>query len=190
MTVMNSFDSGKFDHAAYGVKILFEEGLIKRFTEDERDYPIIEKAILNHSRLSIEEGLNDRALLHAKIIRDSDKLDNFNIKIKRKPNYLFKNIVKSKEEFENSEISDEVYRCIVNCNCVKLKDRKYPLDYFLCVLAFTFDLNFNESYKLVKNEDYINKLIDRFDYSLSETKQKMETVRKVINDYINNKIEV
>lgn len=190
MTVMNSFDSGKFDHAVYGVKILFDDELIKRFTKDEKDYPIIKKAILNHSRLFIEDGLDDRELLHSKIIRDSDKLDNFSIKLKRRPDHLFKNIVKSKEEFENSKISDEVYSSIISLNCVKLKDRKYPLDYFLCVLAFVFDLNFNESYKLVKNEDYINKLIDRFDYSLSETKQKIETVRKVINDYINNKIEV
>lgn len=190
MTVMNSFDSGKFDHAAYGVKILFEDGLIKKFTEDEKLYPIIEKAILNHSRLTIEEGLDDRALLHAKIIRDSDKIDNFNIKLTRRPELLFKNIVGSKEEFENSKISDEVYNNIINLSCVNLKDRKYPMDYFLCVLAFVFDLNFIGSYEVVKSEDYINKLIDRFNYILPETKEKMKTIKSVMNDYIDNKIHV
>lgn len=190
MTVMNSFDSGKFDHAAYGVKILFEDGLIKKFLEDEKEYSIIEKAILNHSRLNIEEGLDDRELLHAQIIRDSDKLDNFRLKLNRKPEFLFKNIVSCKEEFDKSKISDKVYDSIISLKCVKSSDRKYPMDYFLCVLAFIFDINFIESFELVKKEDYINKLINRFDYALPETKQKMETIREVINDYIDNKIVV
>ena len=41
---------------------------------------IIKKAIYNHNKYKIEENLNDVELLHRKIIRDADKLDNFRVK--------------------------------------------------------------------------------------------------------------
>lgn len=50
--------------------------MIKNFIEDCQYYEIIKKSIENHSRLAIEKGLNERELLHSKIIRDADKLDN------------------------------------------------------------------------------------------------------------------
>ena len=74
-------DATFFDHAQYGVKILFEDNLIRNFIDDNSYDNIIYKAILNHNRLEIEEGLNEKELLHAKIIRDADKIDNFRVKL-------------------------------------------------------------------------------------------------------------
>lgn len=34
----------------------------------------------NHNKFEIEENLNDMELLHCKIIRNADKLDNFRVK--------------------------------------------------------------------------------------------------------------
>jgi len=64
-----------FDHGDEGVKILFDEGLIKNFIIDKNDYDVIKKSIRNHNKYTIEEGLNERELLHSKIIRDADKID-------------------------------------------------------------------------------------------------------------------
>jgi len=61
------------------------------------------------------------------------------------------------------------------------------LDYWVCVLAFIFDLNFKESYEIVKNNNYINILIDRFNYSDLETKNKMEDIRLIMNSFIDCK---
>jgi len=63
------------------------------------------------------------------------------------------------------------------------------LDYWVCVLAFIFDLNFKESYEIVKNNNYINILIDRFNYSDLETKNKMEDIRLIMNSFIDFKIK-
>ena len=74
----HTFNDGKsINHAEMGVKILFDEGLIKEFVEDRRYDELIRKAILNHNRARIEFGLNEKELLHAKIIRDADKVDIF-----------------------------------------------------------------------------------------------------------------
>ena len=186
--VMKSMDSGKFDHAAYGVKILFEDGLIKRFTDKEEYYPIIKAAIGNHSKLKIEDGLSERELIHAKIIRDSDKLDNFEVKINRKPEHLFKNVVNSQEEFENSDISDKVYSSIMNRECVVLSDRKLPLDYYVTIWGFVFDINFKGSYEIIKQNDYINRMIDRFEYKVPGVQEKIEHIRTVLNEWVDSKI--
>ena len=93
-------------------------------------------------------------------------------------------MVNSKEEIENSTMSEKVYNSIKKLECVKLTDRKTPIDYWACVLAFIFDLNFSISYKIVKENDYVNYLINRFDYKISDTKEKMEDTRKILNNYI------
>lgn len=187
LKVLNKFDGTKFEHAEYGVKMLFEDGIIKDFIEDEEYYTIIRKAIYNHNKLKIEDNLDERTLLHSKIIRDSDKLDNFRIKKEYDPDKLFIKIVNSKEEFENSVISDDVMKSIRNLKCIKLNDRKEPLDYYICILGFILDLYFKESLDIVKEKDYINGLINRFDYKLPETKIKMEEIRQILTNYINSK---
>ena len=54
--------------------------------------------------------------------------------------------------------------------------------------AFTFDLNFDVTYNIVKQNDYINILIDRFDYKDIDTSIRMENIRNIINKFIDEKI--
>ena len=179
---LKRFDSVGNDHAMFATKILFDEGLITKFVDIDRYNNIIKKAIENHNKKVIEEGLTEQELLHAKIIRDADKLDNFRVKKEEKIENIFPNVVNSKEELENSLISENVYNSVMNEECVDIKDRKYPLDYWICILAFIFDLNFKETLLMVKENKYIDILIDRFNYNKS--KEKMDEIRKVLNDYI------
>ena len=41
---------------------------------------------------------------------------------------------------------------------------------------------------MVKEKDYINILIDRFDYKNEETKNRMENIRNILNKYVDIKI--
>ena len=179
---LKKFDSVGNDHAMFASKILFEEGLITNFIDTDKYNNIIKKAIENHNKKQIEDGLSNKELLHAKIIRDADKLDNYRVKQEEKIENIFPGIVNSKEELENSLISDNVYNSVMKEECVDIKDRKYPLDYWICVLAFTFDLNFKETLLIVKENNYIDILIDKFNYNTS--KEKMNEIRNVLNDYI------
>lgn len=181
-------DSAKFDHAAVGIKVLFDENVIEKFNIDKKYYDIIYKAVLNHSRKEIPNGLNEEELLQAKIIRDADKLDNFKLKIKNKIKECFPGNINSKKEVENSLITDKVYNSIINRQCVDVKDRETVLDLFICVLGFVYDLNFIESLEIVKENDYVNRIIDRFTYNNIDTKEKMENIRKELNKYIEEKL--
>ena len=181
-------DGKDFDHANYGIKVLFEDNLIRKFIEDNQYDNIIKKAIYNHNKYKIEENLNNAELLHSKIIRDADKLDNYRVKKEEKIEAIFPKRVNKKEDMEECLLSDKVYETVLNRECVNIYDRVTPLDFWVCILAFTFDLNFDVTYNIVKENDYINILIDRFDYKDIDTRNRMENIRNIINKFIDEKI--
>ena len=186
--VMNGFNSIKFNHATYASKMLFEDNLIRCFIDENKYDYIIKNAIENHNKLNIDNNLEDKSLLHVRIIRDADKLDNYRVKKDEKIEEIFAGRVTSKEELEESKISNKVYETVLSKKCVDIHDRLYPLDYWICVLAFTFDLYFKETLQIVKDNNYINILIDRFDYKDIDSKNKMEEIRKVLNNHIESKL--
>ena len=180
-------DSKDFDHANHGVKVLFEDNLIRKFIENNKYDNIIKEAIYNHNKYKIEENLNDAELLHSKIIRDADKLDNFRVK----ETEHFSNIFPSKynpKTINFESISPKVYNDFMSQKCIKLEDRQTQIDFWVCVIAFIFDLNFDISLKYVKENDYIDILIDRIEYKNDITKQKMEDIRKCAKEYLKRTI--
>lgn len=187
LNFFNKFNSTSFNHASYGVKMLFEDEMIRDFIIDDKYDEIIKAAILNHNRLCIENGLDERCKLHAMIIRDADKLDNFRVKRDEKIEAIFPGKVSNIEEMNNSVISDKVYNDVLNGRVIDIHDRITPLDYWVCILAFIYDFNFKESYNIIKDNDYINVLIDRFDYKNIDTKNRMENIRYILNEFISKK---
>ena len=89
---------------------------------------------------------------------------------------------------ENAILSDKVFETIQSKQCVDIHDRVTPLDFWVCILAFTFDLNFDVTYKIVKDNKYIDILIDRFYYKDTITRERMEIIRNIINEFINEKL--
>ena len=120
ITFLKKFDSVSFDHASQGVKLLFENNLIRTFVKAEKYDEIIKKAINNHSRLEIQDGLDEKTLLHSKIIRDADKLDNFRVKKEDKIEEIFLGRAHSNEDIENSTLSNKVYETIKNKKCIDI----------------------------------------------------------------------
>ena len=68
-------DDLSFDHADYAVEVLFNGNEIRKYIADNRYDNIIKMAIKNHNKFAIEGNLNEKELLHTKMIRDTDKLD-------------------------------------------------------------------------------------------------------------------
>ena len=184
----NSFiDGDQSDHANYGVKILFEDNLIESFVNDRKYDNIIKKAIYNHNKYKIEEGLNEQELLHCKIIRDADKLDNFRVKETEKLENVYPGTYNA-ETINYESISDKIYEDFMNHKCIKIEDRKTQIDYWISIIAFIFDLNFKESKLYIKEKNYIDILVDRIEYKNTVTKEKMENIRKCAKEYLKNSI--
>ena len=151
---------------------------------DEYD-DIILKAIKNHNKLNIENGLNELELLHSKIIRDADKTDNFRVSFEES----FAAILNStREKLENDIITDKIYNDFMSGQPIINEERRTDMDNWISGIAFIFDYNFSSGLKYLKEKNYINLVIDRLNYNKKETKDRMQKIKVFSNDYINKKI--
>ena len=179
-------DYASVDHAVLGVKMLFEDGLIRNFIEDSQYDEIILKAILNHNKLSLDEtGMSEREILHSKIIRDADKTDNFRVKANDRFEDMFNS---SQEKLDNSTITDKIYNDFMDNKVIVSNERVTDMDFWISYVAYIFDYNFVSGLKYIKEKNYINILIDRIDYKVEDTKIKMENVRMHALEYVDKKI--
>ena len=170
------------DHGDYGVEILKQNNFIRKFIETDEYDNIIFKAIKNHNKLKIEEGLDKKELLYSKIVRDADKLDIYYETI-----IMFYNDINSLKNIETGVINNDQIASIKKNQLIirKLKDNQ--MEEMIMILGFTFDLNFKYSYEIMYKEDYINKIINRFNFKNEETRKKIEIIRNEINNYIQSK---
>ena len=180
----DSFLPDTMDHAAYGVKILFDndegEDLIRRFVPESDFDNIIRISIAKHSDFKLE-GISDaRTLLHAKIIRDADKLDNCRVKLEDRLE-TFMNA--SAEETGASFVSPKVRDSILRHECILSSDRVTLMDYWISYLAYFYDINFRESLDIIEEQNYIPRIIARIPYTNPETKELMKQVEEELIEY-------
>lgn len=181
-------DEKSMDHAEYGADILFQDEKKIRLFIDSHEYDtIIEKAVRNHSKFSLPKGLTKKEDQQAKIIRDADKLDNLYLKQFQNIDDIFKG--SGQKELFTSEITPKVYEDFCQEKCIMVTDRKTPADFWVCILAFIFDLNFAISYQMVKENNYINHIIDRLTFKHKQTAEQIQEIRKIANDYLERKIK-
>lgn len=170
--IYNTFvDKNSVNHGQLGVKILFEQGLIRKFIEDTKYDNIIRIAILNHNKYSIQENLKERELLHAKIIRDSDKTD-----ILYTLTFGDKKAIWESEDLSNDWISDEIYREFMEEHKIDYTQIKSSADILVSHFAYVFDFNFKIGLEFIKKKGYIDQLYKRFVFNQEETKERYNNI--------------
>lgn len=169
------------DHANLGVEILVKDDYIKKYIDDKYYIPIILKAIKNHNKLEIEDDLNEEELLYAKIIRDADKLDIFYEGVE-----IYWNTKKEKENIENSKISSKIEEQLKNEKQVKKlgNERNDTVDSLLMLLSYIYDINFREALEIIDKENYVNKILNRFDFKDEKTKEQIEELKEILLKFI------
>lgn len=177
----HSFDDQKFDHAKFGVKVLFEDGKIREFIRESAYDAVIEKAIACHSAYRLPEGLSERERIQCKIIRDADKLDNFRVKDTEKIETLFD---RPEEEVGREEISDHILEEIRAERSILSSTRKTHMDQWVSYLAFIFDLNFPASFQFLWERGSIDRSVNRIACTNQKTRQNMEEIRAICKAYV------
>ena len=172
-------DKDSINHGEYGVKVLFEDGVIRKFIKDDKFDRIIKFAIVNQNRADIEEGLTEREKLHAKIIRDADKTDIFTILISGD-----KKAIWEKADLSDDKISDEIYREFVEDKRINYKERKTSADILVSHFNYVYDLNFPETRKIIRDNKYIDKLYQRFKFNDAETMKRFNEIYRLSKEYI------
>jgi putative nucleotidyltransferase with HDIG domain len=168
----DSYDDSKFNHAVFGGVYLFDEGHIRDFIDNDKDDNVIKEAIINHNRYEINDGLSDRELLFAKMIRDMDKVDiYYQVGIKLPMVFSGKPSKKVLDDFFDGK---SIYG----------PDTKTKSDYVIEFLAFINDINFDESIEILRESDNLGLFISNIDIENDE-----ETFNK-LKDYCYKKIGI
>lgn len=183
-TIYRTFnDKESIDHGDFGVEILEKDEYIRAYIQDTKYDEIIKKAIHNHNKLLIEEGLTKEEELFCKIIRDADKLDILYLAATD----LWK---ENKSEVERQCITDKIWEDMMQQKLLKYEDKKSKIDGLIIQIAYTFDLNFKESFQILFEENYINQILAQFDFQNEQTKKRIEQIKKEVNTYIQKNKEV
>ena len=70
--------------------------------------------------------------------------------------------------------------------CILSADRVTQMDYWVSYIVYFFDINFKESFDIIAENDYLNRIIDRIPYSNPSTKKQMEKIRTYMQKFINS----
>ena len=171
-------DLKSIDHGNLGYEILKKDHFINRFTK--KNHNTILLAVKYHNKYRVPNTLNERNMLFANITRDADKLDILHLVINGKL------AVKT----DNTIISNHIIKQLKNKKSIRTKDVKTKADEIGVRLGFIFDINFKKSYQMIKEHDYINRLIDcqKKETKNEELIKQMEELRTFVNEYIEEMI--
>lgn len=176
----------KINHAEQSVKVLFEDGLIRKFIEDDKYDDLIKKAVYNHNRADIETGLTEKELLFAKIIRDADKLDIF-----YSTSFEEFTALCWYKDFDQEEIGELEIEDIRNRRLVNYANIKNNADMITIFYGYIFDLNFEVSLKIVAEHNYLEQFTKRIKENFKSEKihKQADEILEICKEFINEKIK-
>lgn len=179
----NTFaDKDSINHGKFGVQILFEEGLIRKFIDDDKYDEIIKQAILNHNITRVPEGLDKKIELHSKIIRDADKTDIYYILVTENIQDVY-----CCDDMSNDIIKDEIVKQFKN-HYIDYSIKEQGAETLIAHLAYVFDFNYDFGLGIIKQNNYINKLVNKYKFNNEDTYNKVQNCGKIANEYIEKRL--
>ena len=150
-------DAQSVDHAALGADILFHEGHIRDYVQEADEDTLIETAVRWHSAYRLPEDLDERTRKFSNILRDADKIDILKVNV----DFSLEKIDNTTtEKLRHDEISEEVLKSFYEHHAILHSLRKTAVDNVAGHCSLVFELVFPESLRIVKEQDFIWKLLD------------------------------
>ena len=78
----------------------------------------------------------------------------------------------------------KVWESCLRKEAVSSPDRITSVDYWVSYAAQYYDLNFKETWRIMKEKDYISRIIKRLEYKEKDTREKMEILEQQMNAYM------
>ena len=60
----------------------------------------------------------------------------------------------------------------------------YRVDSLLMLLSYIYDINFRETLEIIDKENYVNKILNRFDFKDEKTKEQIEELKEILLKFI------
>ncbi len=164
------------DYALAGIDFLFKKGHINDFNIPKRFHNIIKKSIENHNKLKIDDGLEEKELFFAKLIRDVDKID------------ILRQEATSCQKWDfNVPLTESVKETFFKHNLIDKREVQSLSDTIVAEIAYIFDIEFKESYELLKETDNLELYLSvvEIDKTLED---EFECIKQEIRNYLEDRI--
>ncbi|TDO84358.1 putative nucleotidyltransferase with HDIG domain [Halanaerobium saccharolyticum] len=165
------------DHGKLGVEVIKENQLLNELKQESRN--IVYRAVEQHNKPDLKEEYfnNQKEIFFAKLIRDADKLDIFNIFISRYKKRSQKDyLIKLSTE---ARINDEIYNKVLRKESINYDKLETINDLKVMQLGWIYDINFKETIEIIKDRGYIEVIHDSMDYS-----ERAEEIYQQVKDYV------
>jgi hypothetical protein len=150
-------DSESVNHAALSAKVLLEQNVLSGLPKGEQE--IVVRAVTLHNVFTLPEGLDERTKLHARLVRDADKLDIWRVFIEL---FDLPEIERPKAAGlglpETPEYAPGILEQLRRREMVRLTSLGTLNDFKLLQLAWIYDLNFVPSLRVLRERDIITRL--------------------------------
>lgn len=180
-------DKLSIDHGQKGVEVLFGDKLIRRFIQDDTKDAILYKAINNHNKFEIEKGLSEEEMLYCQIIRDADNIDIFRAVLEGKKVEEFGHL--GCQDISKEILTPKFFEDFKKERPLVYAEAKTDMDIMVAIIAHIYMLNFRESFKILKQNNYIHKFVEKLNCQDSYTKEKMNEIARIAMNYINKRVE-
>ena len=156
-------DAASVDHAALGAEVLFEVGadgipLIRRFADCEADDELIRTVVKEHSSYRVPAGLDTRAHTLCDVLRDADKIDILQVNCTSPIEDIYGI---SEQTMLESALSPECVEIYYDHRCLPRGTRRFPADVMLGHICFVWELVYDESLRIIREQGHLRKMLDR-----------------------------
>ena len=167
------------DTSKESIEILFEnEKLLRSITEDKKYDDIIKIAIYCQNKNGLPKGFDKKVLYFCMVVKDAHVIENFRMVT----NYPYMDM--RIDNFPN----DLVYNDFKNYRVISSKVSDNDADKILEVMSLVFGVHYQYSYKLLKEEDCVNKLVKVLKISNKSICKFFTQIGSVLNVYVERKI--
>ncbi len=174
----NYLDNPNEDSTMKSIEILFDEGLIRKITEDTKYDNIIKLAIFCHNKDGLPKNIDEKTICICNIMKDVYRLEEIRMVI----NYPY--IDNRIDTYPSALVYNDfkLFRPLNN----KMSDNN--ADNILICLSNLFGLNYKISYSLVVEKEYVEKIINSLIFEDRKIEKFFKQIEEVLKNYLKKKI--
>ena len=178
----NTFiDSESVDHAEFGADLLFgEEGLISDYIDDRDWDAMLEIVIRQHNKYRMDETISGKTLVFCNILRDADKVDIFRVNVETPMEEIY-NV--TEDVLLTSGVSEKVMEQVRERHAINRDIMDSPAEHLIGHIALTFELVYEKSRELAKEQGYVLKMFE-FPTRNESTKRALAETRTLLEDWL------
>jgi len=176
----NLIDNNEEDVAMKSINVLFDEGIVRKITADTKYDNLIKLAIFCHNKDGLPKNIDEKTVIVCNIMKDVHNIEEIRMVLNYP--YIDNRISVCPTSLVYNDF--KLYRKISG------KMSENNADNILISLSRLFDLNYNCSYAVLEEKNYVSKIIDSLIFEDRKLEKFFKQIDVVLNTYIQKKKNV